>query len=112
MKKTNRGAAHRITLRLIPIVLIFAAILAACGAPATATPVIPETGPTEAPMTEAATEPAAELPATIKVGVVVPLTGRYAAGIVRNGMLAAEDIQGRWSRGAGDETPTGVGDPG
>jgi branched-chain amino acid transport system substrate-binding protein len=40
-------------------------------------------------------EPMAELPATIKVGVVVPLTGRYAAGgdQVRNGyLLAMEDI--------------------
>ncbi len=99
MKKTNRGVAPGITLRIIPIVLIFATILAACGAPATATPVIPETGPTEAPMTEAPTEaataPAAELPATIKIGAVIPLTGRYAGGgaQVNNGYtLAVEDI--------------------
>src|SRR5512134_2518365 len=96
---------NRITLPMISVLLTFALILTACGAPSTATPVIPETGPTEAPATEApvteapateaATEPAAELPETIKVGVVVPLTGRYAAGgdQVRNGYeLAVEDI--------------------
>src|SRR5512139_3635755 len=84
---------------MIPIILIFAVVLTACASPATATPVIPETGPTEAPMTEAPTEamtePAVDLPEAIKVGVVVPLTGRYAAGgdQVRNGYeLAAEDI--------------------
>lgn len=40
-------------------------------------------------------EPMVDLPETIKVGVVVPLTGRYAAGgdQVRNGyLLAMEDI--------------------
>jgi branched-chain amino acid transport system substrate-binding protein len=51
---------------------------------------------TEAPATEAATQPSTEeLPASIKIGVVVPLTGRYAAGgdQVRNGYeLAVEDI--------------------
>jgi branched-chain amino acid transport system substrate-binding protein len=55
-------------------------------APATEAPM------TEEPMTEA---PAADLPDTIKVGVVVPLTGRYAAGgdQVRNGyVLAVDDI--------------------
>jgi len=100
MKKTNRGFSHRITLQLIPVFLLFALILTACGTPATATEVIPQTGATEpamteAPATEAATQPSAELPASIKVGVVVPLTGRYAAGgdQVRNGyVLAAEDI--------------------
>lgn len=88
-------------LRVFTILLVLTLILTACGSPATATEIIPETGPTEAPMTEApateapATEPAVELPETIKVGVVVPLTGRYAAGgdQVRNGYeLAAEDI--------------------
>ena len=101
MKKTNKGSSRRITLQMIPTLLVFAIILAACGAPATATEIIPETGPTEAPATEApATEaptepPAAELPATIKVGAVIPLTGRYAAGggQIKNGYeLAVEDI--------------------
>ena len=94
-----------IALQIVPALLVLALLLTACGAPATATTVIPETGPTEAPATEApvteapateaATQPAAELPETIKVGVVVPLTGRYAAGgdQVRNGYeLAVEDI--------------------
>jgi branched-chain amino acid transport system substrate-binding protein len=100
MKKTNKGAFHGITLQLIPVLLAFALILAACGAPATSTAVIPETGPTEAPATnapatEAATQPAAELPASIKVGAVIPLTGRYAAGggQIKNGYeLAVEEI--------------------
>jgi branched-chain amino acid transport system substrate-binding protein len=101
---------NRITLRtMVPALLVLALILTACGAPATtAAPATqppaatePATEPsaaTEAPTeaaTEAATEPAAELPESIKVGVVVPLTGRYAAGgdQVRNGYeLAVEDI--------------------
>jgi branched-chain amino acid transport system substrate-binding protein len=98
---------NEITLRLVPALLVLALILTACGAPAeTAAPATqppaateaPATEPsaaTEAPATAAATEPAAELPETIKVGVVVPLTGRYAAGgdQVRNGYeLAVEDI--------------------
>ncbi|HEX6033072.1 MAG TPA: amino acid ABC transporter substrate-binding protein [Anaerolineales bacterium] len=94
-----------IALQIVPALLVLALLLTACGAPATSTTVIPETGPTEAPATEApateapataaATEPAGELPESIKVGVVVPLTGRYAAGgdQVRNGYeLAVEDI--------------------
>ncbi|HSB00106.1 MAG TPA: amino acid ABC transporter substrate-binding protein [Anaerolineales bacterium] len=101
MKKTNRGLSKRIILQLIPVVLVLSLMLAACGAPAPATEVIPQTGATEpamteAPATEAATQPSmGELPASIKVGVVVPLTGRYAAGgdQVRNGYeLAVEDI--------------------
>lgn len=101
----HKQASRAITLRIFPILLIFSLLLAACGAPATATAVIPETGPTEAsmteapateaPATEAATQPAAELPATIKVGAVIPITGRYAGGggQVKNGYeLAVEDI--------------------
>jgi branched-chain amino acid transport system substrate-binding protein len=101
MKYTH--AFRTITLRMFPILLVFTMILAACApaateppAPATEAPMT-EAPATEAPvMTEAPTEaPAAELPDTIKVGVVVPLTGRYAAGgdQVRNGYeLAVEDI--------------------
>src|SRR5512147_84797 len=106
MKKTNRGSSQRITLQLIPMVLVLSLMLAACGAPAPSTAVIPQTGPTqssateapatEAAATEAATQaPAGELPASIKIGVDVPLTGRYAAGgdQVNNGyILAMEDI--------------------
>ncbi len=102
MKKTSRGFSYRITLQMIPVFLVLTIILTACGAPApTATAAIPETGATQAPATEAAaTEaatqaPAAELPASIKVGAVIPLTGRYAAGgaQIKNGYeLAIEDI--------------------
>jgi branched-chain amino acid transport system substrate-binding protein len=101
MSKQNKLLSLKITLRIFPILLVFALILTACGAPATATEAIPETGATEAPpateapATEAPTEPAVELPATIKVGAVVPLTGRYAAGggQIKNGYeLAVEDI--------------------
>jgi branched-chain amino acid transport system substrate-binding protein len=106
MKKTNRGSSHRIALQLIPMVLILSLMLAACGAPATPPAVIPQTGPTlssatEAPATGAAATgpatqaPAGELPTSLKIGVDVPLTGRYAAGgdQVNNGyILAVEDI--------------------
>jgi branched-chain amino acid transport system substrate-binding protein len=95
-----------ITLRIIPALLVVAMILTACGAPATATPAIPETGPTvapatEAPTTEAATEaPATEAPATeqsgtIKIGMLTDLTKTFTPwGVnVRDGMaLAAKEI--------------------
>ena len=87
-----KRASRAITLRIFPIFLIFGLILAACGAPATATAVVPETGSTEPAATEA---PAAELPDSIKVGAVIPITGRYAGGggQVKNGYeLAVEDI--------------------
>jgi branched-chain amino acid transport system substrate-binding protein len=101
MSKKNEQTVRKIALQIFPVLLGLAMVLAACGAPATA--VIPETGMTQVPavtaapaMTEApASAPAANLPATIKVGVVVPLTGRYAAGgdQVKNGyVLAVEDI--------------------
>lgn len=92
-----------IALRSIPIFLIFGLLLAACGAPATTAAPAPATQApaTEAPAaTEAPTEaptqaPAAELPDSIKVGAVIPITGRYAGGggQVKNGYeLAVEDI--------------------
>jgi branched-chain amino acid transport system substrate-binding protein len=100
MKKKSR-----ITLRIFPILLVFALILSACG-PATATPAIPETGPTEpptepsaateeateAPATEAPTEPASSEP--IKIGTLTDLTGFTPWSVnVRDGMaLAAQEI--------------------
>jgi branched-chain amino acid transport system substrate-binding protein len=101
MNKKNEQTVRKIALQIFPVLLVFTMVLAACGAPATA--IIPETGATQAPaataapaMTEEPTSaPAMDLPDTIKVGVVVPLTGRYAAGgdQVRNGyVLAADDV--------------------
>ena len=96
-----RQVSRVIALRIFPILLVLAMILAACAPAATEAPEteapMTDAPATEAPATEApATEaPAVDLPATIKVGVVVPLTGRYAAGgdQVRNGyVLAVEDI--------------------
>jgi branched-chain amino acid transport system substrate-binding protein len=104
MSTKNKYTAREITLRIFPALLVFAMLLAACGAPATATEAVPVTGATEAPaMTEApapteAPTPAPTtppLPATIKIGAVIPITGRYAAGgaQVKNGYeLAVEDI--------------------
>lgn len=104
MKKTIRGSSYGITLHLIPIFLVFSLILAACGAPATSTQAIPQTGvtqaatqasATEAPATGAATQAAGELPTSIKIGAVIPVTGRYAAGggQVKTGYeLAVDDI--------------------
>jgi len=100
MRKNNKNTARRIGLKIFPALLVFILVLAACAPAATEAPppateeVATEAPATEAP-TEAPTEPPVELPDTIKVGVVVPLTGRYAAGgdQVRNGyVLAVEDI--------------------
>jgi branched-chain amino acid transport system substrate-binding protein len=101
MRKNNKNTARKITWQIFPALLVFILVLAACApaatptqAPAPATEEATEAAATEAP-TEAPTEPPVELPDTIKVGVVVPLTGRYAAGgdQVRNGyVLAVEDI--------------------
>jgi branched-chain amino acid transport system substrate-binding protein len=92
MRENNKKMARK---KIFPALFVFALILAACAPAATPTQA-PSSPATEAAVTEAPTEqPAMELPATIKVGVVVPLTGRYAAGgdQVRNGyLLAVEDI--------------------
>ncbi len=76
-----------LTLRIFILILTFGLILSAC------TPAATEAPPVEEPeaMEEPTDEPAVELPETIKVGVVVPLTGRYAAGgdQVRNGGIRA-----------------------
>jgi len=96
MKAKRNKTSNAVALRILPILVVLALILAACAPAATEAPPATEAPATEAPATEApATEPPMELPDTIKVGVVVPLTGRYAAGgdQVRNGyVLAAEDI--------------------
>ena len=104
-----------IALQIVPVLLVLALILTACGAPTTATPAIPEASPTEAPATEApateapatepaatdapatepATEPAVELPETIKIGMLTDLTSTFTPwGVnVRDGMaLAAQEI--------------------
>jgi branched-chain amino acid transport system substrate-binding protein len=99
-----------ITWRVIPSFLVLVMILTACGAPSTATEIIPETGPTEAPATEAATEApateaATEPPATeaatepassepIKIGMLTDLTGFTPWAVqVRDGMaLAVREI--------------------
>lgn len=55
----------------------------------------PAAAPATSAPSAATSAPAASLPASIKIGAVVPLTGRYAAGgdQVRNGYeLAVEDI--------------------
>jgi len=100
MSTTNKQFSRKITLRIFPAFLAFAMILAACApaatetaAPATEAPTT-EAPTTEAP-TEAPTEPPVALPATIKIGAVIPITGRYAAGggQIKNGYeLAVEDI--------------------
>jgi branched-chain amino acid transport system substrate-binding protein len=106
MSKKNELTARKISMQSIPIFLVFALMLTACGAPATATEVIPETGPTEARATEApATEAATEAPATesptepassepIKIGMLTDLTGFTPWAVqVRDGMaLAAQEI--------------------
>ncbi len=92
MKTTNRGSSYRITLQLIPMVLVLSLVLAACGARATATAVIPQTGPTGAPAQGAAGG------SSIKIGASIPLTGIYAAGgaQVKNGYeLAIADINAK-----------------
>jgi len=95
MSKNNEQTARGINLRIFPALLVFAMVLSACGATPTSAPQQPTA--TQAPaVTEAPTAaPAAKLPATIKIGAVVPLTGKYGAGgdQVRNGYaLAVDDI--------------------
>jgi branched-chain amino acid transport system substrate-binding protein len=94
MNRTPNGIALPLLLRVFPILLILALLIAACAptpteAPATQPPA------TEPPATAAPTEPPVVLPATIQVGAVIPLTGRYAAGggQIKNGYeLAVNDI--------------------
>jgi len=96
MNKKIKYRSKVISMRLSALFIVICLALAAC-APApteTAAPAT-EAPATAAPATEAPTEPPVELPATIKVGAVIPITGRYAAGggQVKNGYeLAVEDI--------------------
>jgi branched-chain amino acid transport system substrate-binding protein len=89
-KKTNYRSKV-ISMRLSVLFMVICLALAACAPAATET----AAPATEAPATEAPTQPPVELPATIKVGAVIPITGRYAAGgeQVKNGYeLAVEEI--------------------
>ena len=95
-----------ITLKLIPVLLVFAMVLSACGSPTeTAAPATeaPATEPpatteaaTEAPATQAPTEAPTEPPSTepIKIGMLTDLTGFTPWAVqVRDGMaLAAQEI--------------------
>ncbi len=106
MSKKLKHLTRRTTLRIFPILLTFALILAACApapteapapvteAPATDAPAT-EAPVTEAPATEAATEPPAEPSETIKIGQLSDLTSTFTPwGLnVRDGMaLAAQEI--------------------
>src|SRR3989304_1925217 len=89
-KKTNHEL-QLISMRLSVLFMVICLALVAC-APAATETAAPATA---APATEAPTEPPVALPDTIKVGAVIPITGRYAAGggQVKNGYeLAVEDI--------------------
>jgi len=103
MSKKNEQTARKITLRIFPVLLVFALILAACGAPA-ATEAPEEPAPTEEPAVEAPTEesmeepteaPAAEPSEPIKIGQLSDLTSTFTPwGLnVRDGMaLAVQEI--------------------
>lgn len=93
---------NRITLKIIPSLLVFCLILAACApaptetaAPATEAPAT-EAPATEAPATEAPTEAPTEPPSAepIKIGMLTDLTGFTPWAVqVRDGMaLAAQEI--------------------
>jgi len=99
MRKNNKQSARKITLQIFPALLVFILALGACAPAATEAPALVQPAVTSAPATEAPTEaptePPVALPATIKVGAVIPLTGRYAAGggQIKNGYeLAVNDI--------------------
>lgn len=105
MNKKMPKPRPTIPLRIFLLLLLISLVIAACGGSNepnvaennsnTANTNTDEENGTENTTDEEVEEPMAELPATIKVGVVVPLTGRYAAGgdQVRNGyVLAVEDI--------------------
>jgi branched-chain amino acid transport system substrate-binding protein len=104
MRKKTERTARELTLQIIPIFLVIALLLTACGAPTTEAPATeaateapateaPATeAPTEAPATEAPTEPASTEP--IKIGMLTDLTGFTPWAVqVRDGMaLAAQEI--------------------
>jgi branched-chain amino acid transport system substrate-binding protein len=91
MNKRTNYRSKVISIRLSVLFMVICLALAACAPAATET----AAPATVAPATEAPTQPPVELPDTIKVGAVIPITGRYAAGggQVKNGYeLAVEDI--------------------
>jgi len=97
MRKNNKQSARRISLQIFPALLVFILVLGACAPAATEAPAAPQQpAATSEPAMESPTEePMMELPATIKIGASIPLTGRYAGGAaqVNNGyLLAVEDI--------------------
>ena len=96
MNKKIKYRSKVISMRLSALFIVICLALAACApAPTETAAAATEAPATAAPATEAPTEPPVELPATIKVGAVIPITGRYAAGggQVKNGYeLAVEDI--------------------
>lgn len=95
MRKNNVKTARKITWKIFPAFLIVILMLAACAPAATPTEAVVTEAPATAAPTEAPTEAPVELPATIKIGAVIPLTGRYAAGgnqIKQGYELAVNDI--------------------
>ena len=80
----STASGRSLTQRALPALLTCAALLVGCGAPASP----PTAAPTETPAP-------ANAPASIKIGAVIPMTGRYAPGgaQIKNGYeLAVEDI--------------------
>jgi len=100
MRENSKPTARKITLQIFPALLVFILVLGACAPAATEAPAQPQQpAPTTAPAATSAPapteEPMMELPDTIKVGAVIPLTGRYAAGgnqIKQGYELAVNDI--------------------
>jgi branched-chain amino acid transport system substrate-binding protein len=94
MSKKNEKTARKIALQILPVMLVFTMILAACGTPAaTEAPAPTEETATEPP---AETEPPAGEPSgPIKIGQLSDLTSTFTPwGLnVRDGMaLAAQEI--------------------
>jgi branched-chain amino acid transport system substrate-binding protein len=100
MRESSKQSARKITLRIFPALLVFILVLAACAPAATQAPAPTQAPATSAPAateapTTAPTQAPVALPTTIKIGAVIPITGRYAGGggQVKTGYeLAVEDI--------------------
>lgn len=95
MSKKNEQTAQKITLRILPVLLVFTMILAACGTPA-ATEAPASTQAPAATSAPAATEaPTAAAAGPIKIGQLSDMTSTFTPwGLnVRDGMaLAAKEI--------------------